>query len=71
MAGTTNKHIYVAGMIVANKESRLLPAQIVKIQDGNQFTEEISYFLPMGKAINASLLVTLLKDQNLELDIVE
>jgi hypothetical protein len=71
MASTTNKQIFVAGMMVANKESRLLPAQIVKVQDGNEFTEEISYFLPMGKAINATLLVTILKDLNLDIDIVE
>ena len=71
MAGTKNKQLYVAGMMVANKESRLLPAQIVKIQDGNEFIEEVSYFLPTGKAINATVLIDCLKDMDVDIDIAD
>jgi hypothetical protein len=46
-------------------------AQIVKVQDGNELTEEISSFLPMGKAINATLLVKILQDLNIDMDMVE
>lgn len=42
----------VAGMIVANIERHLLPAHILKVQDGEKYIEEKSYFLPLGKAIH-------------------
>lgn len=71
IAGSKNKQLFVAGMIVANKETHLLPAQIVKVQDGSEFTEQISYFLPLGKAINSSLLVPILNGLNIDLDMVD
>lgn len=71
IASTKDKQLFVAGMIVANKETHLLPAQIVEVQDGSEFTEKISYFLPLGKAINASLLVSFLQGLNIDLDMVE
>lgn len=43
----------VAGMLTANWERELLPAQVTRIQDGDTVVEEIKYFLPTGIAIRA------------------
>lgn len=71
LAITKNKNLYVAGMIVENWQRYLLPAQIVKIQDGKEYIEETSYFLPLGKAINASLIAQVLKGLKIDLQVVE
>lgn len=71
MAGTKQKHIYVAGMIVANQETYLLPAQTVKIQDGENYKEETSYFLPLGKALQASVITEFLESMNVEIEFVD
>jgi len=41
----------VIGMIVANVERHLLPAQVERIEHDARLTEERRYFLPFGKAI--------------------
>ena len=71
LAGTENKNFYVAGMVVANQETHLLPAQTVKIKDGEKYIEETSYFLPLGKSINATLIASFLQKMGLELNFVE
>jgi hypothetical protein len=50
------KRFAVAGMLVANVESHLLPAQVVNIEDGPSYRETTSYFLPYGKALSWSVL---------------
>jgi len=42
----------VIGMIVQNIGHELLPAQIETVTEAGQYTEEIKYFLPSGKAIS-------------------
>jgi hypothetical protein len=71
LAGMDKKSFYVAGMIVANQERHLLPAQVVKIQDGEKYMEETSYFLPLGKALNSSVIVPILQGLSVEIEIVE
>lgn len=46
----------VIGMIVANVERHLLPAQVIRVQH-DQTPEEVRYFLPIGKAIGWKHLV--------------
>jgi len=41
----------VAGMVIANIERHLLPAQVERIDSPSGQTEEIRYFLPVGKAL--------------------
>lgn len=52
----SKKSFAVAGMLVANSERHLLPAQVVKIEDGPEYKETTSYFLPYGKALSWSVL---------------
>jgi V8-like Glu-specific endopeptidase len=42
----------VIGLIVANVERHLLPAQVETIDNGIEPKEEVRYFLPTGKAIS-------------------
>jgi hypothetical protein len=44
----------VIGMLVANVERHLVPAQVVRIEEKNGSSEETRYYLPFGKAIDAS-----------------
>jgi len=41
----------VLGMVVANVERHLLPAQVERVEFGPDHREEVRYFLPVGKAI--------------------
>lgn len=41
----------VVGMVLANVERHLLPAQVENVELGPHHREEIRYFLPVGKAI--------------------
>lgn len=57
ICGSQNKkHFAVAGMLVANAERHLLPAQVVSIEVGPEYKETTSYFLPYGKALSWSVL---------------
>lgn len=59
-AGSGRKSFAVVGMLVANFERHLLPAQVVKIEEGSSYSETTSYFLPYGKALGrAAILQTL------------
>lgn len=60
----------VVGMLVANIERHLIPAQVVKIVDGVNSYEETKYFLPLGKAISAILIIDFLESIGVELMIV-
>lgn len=60
-ASQNKKQFSVAGMLVANAERHLLPAQVVKIEDGAEYRETTSYFLPYGKAISWSVLAECLR----------
>lgn len=71
ISATKGKDFYIAGIIVANQETHLMPAQIVEVVDGNDFLEQISYFLPMGKAINASLVVQVIESLDINIEYVE
>lgn len=52
----------VAGMLVANHERHLLPAQVVHIERDHDTFEEIRYFLPTGKAVACEVIRTVLDD---------
>lgn len=41
----------VVGMVLANVERHLLPAQVERVELGSDQREEVRYFLPVGKAI--------------------
>jgi hypothetical protein len=60
----------VVGMIVANHEMHLMPAQIVKIES-DKIVEETKYFLPLGKAIEGKLILEFLVSRNEDISIVE
>ena len=47
----------VAGMLVANFERHLIPAQTVRLEEANGTAEETSYFLPLGKAIASEVII--------------
>jgi len=47
----------ITGMIVANVERHLLPAQVIRVHEDQKYTEEVRYFLPVGKALSWSHLV--------------
>jgi hypothetical protein len=70
VAHTKNKNFYVAGLMVANLERHLLPAQILRIEDSSG-TEETIYFLPLGKAIDARVIKEFILGLGKEPDIVE
>lgn len=71
IAHTKNKNFYVAGMLVANQETHLLPAQVVKIVDGENYVEETSYYLPMGKGINSLLITQVIEGLGVKIEYVE
>jgi hypothetical protein len=50
----------VVGMLVANHERHLLPAQVVRLETDDKTVEETRYFLPVGKAIQAHFLLEVL-----------
>lgn len=54
----TEKYGTVCGLIVANRGTEILPAQIVKTEDEDGSTEEIKYFLPNGLAIDWEHLIS-------------
>jgi hypothetical protein len=59
--GPKRQSFAVVGMLVANSERHLLPAQVVKIEDGPSYSETTSYFLPYGKALSWSVLTQCLE----------
>ena len=61
---------YVAGMVVANVERHLMPAQVVRIDDADG-AEETSYFLPTAKAIDASVIRSVITELGLDLECVK
>jgi hypothetical protein len=52
----------VAGMIVANVERHLLPAQVERIESEDGVVEETRYLLPNGKAIGWQHLVAFVEE---------
>jgi hypothetical protein len=50
----------VVGMLVANHERHLLPAQVVRVETDSEAVEETSYFLPVGKAIEGHFVLEVL-----------
>ncbi|GBE07813.1 hypothetical protein BMS3Abin11_00930 [bacterium BMS3Abin11] len=71
IAHTQNKNFYIAGIMVANQETHLMPAQVVKIEDGESYIEETSYFLPTGKGINSSLIIQVIEELGVEIEYVD
>lgn len=61
----------IAGMLVANLEAELLPAQVVRIEDEKGRLEEIKYFLPHGKAISQAGLVASLNELRVVYEMAE
>jgi hypothetical protein len=56
-------------MLVANVETNLIPAQVLRIEDVNNSVEETRYFLPIGKELDVSLIIEFLKAQNIAFDL--
>lgn len=71
IGSTKEKNFYIAGIIVANQETHLLPAQMVEILDGDKYIERTSYYLPMGKGINASIISQIIEDLGISLEYCE
>jgi len=71
LAHTESKVFYVAGMVVANFQKHLMPAQIVRIEENDKSIEETKYFLPLGVAINASVIVPFLRSNHIEFGVAE
>lgn len=61
-----NGEYSILGMIVANRESHLIAAQILSIDLGENRKEEISYFLPTGTAIDVSEIINVHSKETLE-----
>lgn len=66
IASNKAKQFYVTGILVANIERELLPAQIVRIDEPGKYTEETKYFLPHGKAIDSKVVVPFLQEIGVE-----
>jgi hypothetical protein len=61
----------VVGMLVANTERHLIPAQIARVVVDAVTTEEIRYFLPLGRAIEGKLIAAFLAKRNIAFEAVE
>lgn len=61
----------VVGMMVANVERHLMPAQVVEVHDGPEFHEKISYFLPLGKALARVALAQALQEMEINVQFVK
>ncbi len=72
LSGTpSKKSIAVVGMTVANVERHLIPAQIVQIQEGKDFSEKISYYLPFGKALARAAVTEALQSMGVQFSYAE
>ena len=60
--------IVVAGMLVANVERELMPAQTVRLEENGRVVEETKYFLPLGKAFSHQGLVEGLRSLNISFE---
>jgi len=54
----------VVGMVVANHEQHLMPAQVVRVECGGDATEEVSYFLPMAVALDVRAILDFLEGED-------
>jgi len=66
IATTTNKQFAVCGILVANIERELLPAQILRIEGPDESIEETKYFLPHGKALHVKVIAQFLSKIGVE-----
>ena len=60
----------VVGMLLANHERHLIPAQVVKIVTGDRESEETKYFLPVGFAIRSFVIAEFLASLGIEAEVV-
>jgi Trypsin-like peptidase domain len=60
----------VIGMLVANHERHLLPAQVVRIETNNEAVEETRYFLPVGKALEGHFVLEVLDQMGISVTLV-
>lgn len=61
----------VVGMLVANVERHLMPAQVVRIDLDGTGHEEVAYFLPTGQAIEASLIADYLDEIGADATVID
>jgi len=61
----------VVGLLVANVERHLVPAQVVEIKEGDSFSEAISYFLPYGQALARTVLIEFLERHGIPFDWID
>lgn len=62
---SSKKNFAVVGMIVANIERELIPAQLVEIHDGASYQEKTTYYLPYGKALAGSVIARCLEEMGI------
>jgi Trypsin-like peptidase domain len=60
----------VVGMLVANRERELMPAQIVRVE-GDGIVEETRYFLPSGIALEGASIIEFLESINAKPELVD
>lgn len=46
----------VTGMLIANRERHLIPAQVLTVTTGDHTIEEVKYFLPTGMALSCDVI---------------
>ena len=54
---TDKKQFCIVGMVVANMGRHLMPAQVEKISDAAGYSEETAFYLPLGMALQSSVVV--------------
>lgn len=59
-----DRGLHVVAILVANIEQHLMPAQVLRV-DGppESATEEVRYFLPLGKGLRAEAIIEFLQDE--------
>lgn len=56
----------VVGMLLANREKHLLPAQVVRVEEADGVVEEVRYFLPFGYGYAATMIGLVLVGAGIE-----
>jgi Trypsin-like peptidase domain len=60
----------IVGMLLANRERHLVPAQVVRIQSADGELEDVKYYLPIGLAIRAVAIGEFLQELGIDVNTV-
>lgn len=63
-----NSDFAVVGMLVANVERHLLPAQVTRLDEASDLTEETKYFMPFGQALLVDEIIASLSEFDIPVD---